>query len=170
MPKKIFSYTSLIFSIYEIGPPPLPESVFFWRSLIFAVLFLNITVIICILVSVLWERGLSCKRGRLIRSSPKKSGKKKHWILAAIVVQEESGLKNLETILKVVVKRLVFEAYTRNLEAQNGILAANMVFASRRDLARVQNQVAYGFERKSGRFSRNRGNLGKKTEISKKWE
>ena len=66
------------------------------------------------------------------------------------------------------VKIAVFWANTRNFEAQNGILAANMAFASRRDLFRVHNQVSNGFERESDRFSRNRGNLvEKKREISK---
>ena len=53
-------------------------------------------------------------------------------------------------------------ADSRNFEAQNGILAANMVFASRRDLDRVHNQVAYGFERKPGSYGHIRGNLVEK--------
>ena len=64
---------------------------------------------------------------------------------------EEIRLKLFGNFPKMGVKRAVFGANTRNFEAQNGILAANMVFASRRDLYRVHNPVAYGFERKSGR-------------------
>ena len=43
------------------------------------------------------------------------------------------------------VKCAVFGAYTRNFEAQNGILAANTDFAAHRALVRWQNQVACGF-------------------------
>ena len=55
------------------------------------------------------------------------------------------------------VKRAVFGANTRNFEAQNGILAANMALASRRDIFRVHIQVAYGFERKLGSYGHFRG-------------
>ena len=55
------------------------------------------------------------------------------------------------------VKKAFVGANSRNFEAQNGILAANMAFALLRDLFRVQNQVAYSFERKSGRYGCIRG-------------